>query len=247
MKILLLRSFRTFPVLCLGVLLCGALLAAPIVAHTERTATVKSGMTLKGKIIAIDAGHGGADPGAVGVTGTVEKDINLLLVKELSALLKEKGAVPILTRTDDSVYSNVKREDLDHRAAIVKKADAELFLSLQCNATPNSELHGAQTFYYPESEQGQLLAEAVQNRFRNMLGNTDREALTLSSAYIMSTLDIPAVMVEVGFLSNPEEEKLLNDEAYRKKIVTAVYCGILDYYKTRTAAPSWLRDIIEMW
>ena len=247
MKILLLRSFRTFPVLCLLTLICGVLTAAPIVAHTEKTAAVKSGMTLKGKVIAVDAGHGGADPGAVGVTGSVEKDINLLLVKELSSLLEEKGAVPILTRTDDGVYSNVKREELDYRAALVKKADAELFLSLQCNSTPNSELHGAQTFYYPESEQGKLLAESIQSRFRRILANTDREALTLSSAYIMSKLDIPAVMVEVGFLSNPEEEALLNDEEYRKKVVTAVYCGILDYYKARATAPSWLRDIIEMW
>lgn len=235
----LIRKFHPRRVAACLFLFLIAVCAVPLGQHITEVAAAKSGQPLKGKIIAVDAGHGGADPGAVGLTGTLEKDINLSLAKKLETLLTEKGAVVVMTRKDDSVYSDVKREELDHRAELVKKKDAELFLSLQCNAVPNSELRGAQTFYYPDSEKGQQLAEAIQNRFIKTLKNTDREALTLSSAYIMSKLDIPAIMVEVGFLSNAEEEQLLNKEAYQEKIIAAIYGGITDYYEKQDSEKSW--------
>lgn len=150
-----------------------------------------------------------------------------------------------MTRTDDSVFSDIKKEELDHRAALVKKKDSELFLSIQCNAVPNPALHGAQTFYYPGSENGQILAECIQNRFIKTLKNTDREALTLSSAYIMSKLEIPAIMVEVGFLSNAEEEALLKNDAYQEKIVAAIYGGIVDYYEKKASKESWFDFIFD--
>lgn len=241
----LIRKFRPFPFFAAAVLCLCALCAVPMVRHAEQTAAVQSGQPLKGKIIAIDAGHGGGDPGAIGVTGTAEKEINLILAKKMKILLEEKGAMVVMTRTDDSVYSDIKKEELDHRAALVQKKDAELFLSIQCNAVPNPSLHGAQTFYYPGSENGEILAKCIQNRFVKTLKNTDREALTLSSAYIMSKLEIPAIMVEVGFLSNAEEEALLNDDAYREKIVAAIYGGIVDYYEKKDSEESWFDFIFD--
>lgn len=161
----------------------------------------------------------------------------------LETILTEKGAAVVMTRTDDTVFSDIKKEDLDHRAEIVNENEAELFLSIQCNAVPNRDLRGAQTFYYPESKQGELLAQAIQHRFIKTLKNTDREALTLSSAYIMSKLTIPAIMVEVGFLSHPEEEALLRDKEYQEKIVAAIYGGLLDYYEKKDSEES-LFDMI---
>ena len=242
----LIRKFHPRRTAACLVLLLFVLCAVPIGQHITEVTAAKSGQPLKGKIIAVDAGHGGADPGAVGLTGTLEKDINLSLAKKLETLLSEKGAVVVMTRKDDRVTSEVKREELDHRAETVQKKDAELFLSLQCNAVPNGELRGAQTFYYPESEKGKQLAEAIQNRFIKTLKNTDREALTLSSAYIMSKLDIPAIMVEVGFLSNAEEEQLLHSEAYQEKITAAIYGGIIDYYEKQDSEESWFDMIFNV-
>lgn len=241
----LIRKFHPFSVFAL-LILCGCVLCAvPVICYSDQTAAVQSGQPLKGKIIAIDAGHGGSDPGAIGVTGTAEKEINLILAKKAKALLEEKGAMVIMTRTDDRTYSDTKKEDLDHRVSLVKKKDAELFLSIQCNAVPNSALHGAQTFYYPGSENGEILAKCIQKRFIQTLQNTDREALTLSSAYIMSKLDIPAIMVEVGFLSNVEEESLLNDDGYQERIIAAIYGGIVDYYEKKDSEESWFDFIFD--
>ena len=243
--LVLIREFRPFSFFCVLALILCAVTVAIVVHHSEETASVKSGQPLRGKIIAVDAGHGGADPGAVGVTGVVEKEINLILAEKLKTQLEAKGAVVIMTRSADRVFSDIKKEELEHRAELVKKSKAELFLSLQCNAVPNSELHGAQTFYHPDSEQGKNLAEAIQKRFKTKLKNTDREALTLDSAYIMRLLDIPAVMVEVGFLSNPEEGALLKDDDYREKVIAAIYGGIYDYYKMKDTSPSWLPSIFD--
>ncbi|MBR5329774.1 MAG: N-acetylmuramoyl-L-alanine amidase [Firmicutes bacterium] len=235
----LIKKFRPQRAVGALLLICFALCAVSLGQHITEVAAAKSGQPLKGKVIAVDAGHGGADPGAVGVSGTLEKDINLILAKKLEILLKEKGAVVVMTRTDDHVFSDVKRAELDHRAELVKEHNADLFLSLQCNAVPNSALRGAQTFYYPDSKKGKQLAEAIQNRFIKTLKNTDREALTLSSAYIMSKLEIPAIMVEVGFLSNAEEESLLVSDAYQEQIVAAIYGGITDYYEKQDSEESW--------
>ena len=186
-----------------------------------------------------------AAAGAIGFNGTAEKEINLILAKNLQALLEEKGAIVIMTRTDDTAYSDVKKEDLDHRAKIVTKNNAELFISIQCNAVPGNTYHGAQVFYYPESKEGKLLAESIQDSLVEKLKNTDRKALTLSSAYIMYVLDIPAIIVETGFLSNPEEEALLNDKNYQEKVVAAIYGGIVNYYNKKDSQESWLDFIFD--
>lgn len=237
------QKFRPRRAAACFLLLLITLCSVPLGQHITEVTTAKSGQPLKGKIIAVDAGHGGADPGAVGLSGTLEKDVNLSLAKKAETLLTEKGAIVVMTRNDDHVYSDIKKEELDHRADLIKKNNAKLFLSIQCNAVPNNELRGAQTFYYPDSEKGKQLAEAIQNRFIKTLKNTDREALTLSSAYIMSKLDIPAIMVEVGFLSNAEEEQLLNNEAYQEKITAAIYGGIIDYYEKQDSEESWYEMI----
>jgi len=186
------------------------------------------------RVIAVDAGHGGIDPGAVGPGGTLEKDITLAISLRLRRLLEQAGAVVVMTRETDTDLSTPgkslgarKREDLDRRLALVRQRGAEIYLGIQANAF-GTRWTGAQTFYYPRGEESRELAEAVQAELRRILANTHRQAKALD-IYILRNLTIPAVIVEVGFLSNAEEERLLNDPLYQEKVALAIYSGVVEY------------------
>ncbi len=172
----------------------------PVTAWAEKKQLDKDAGYIKGKIIAIDAGHGGVDPGAIGYSGSQEKEINLQLAKKVSALLEEAGASVIMTRETDDCYSKVKREDLNARAEIVTEGKADIFLSLQCNALREEKWHGAQVFYYPGSVLGEKLAQSVQQGLYDTLKNSDRKALSHNEIYILRTLAMPSVVVEAGSL-----------------------------------------------
>lgn len=216
----------------LFLLILGILLAVhPLYVWADKKQVDKDAQYIKGKIIAVDAGHGGTDPGAVGYSGVLEKDVNLQLSEKLQAKLAEAGATVIMTREDDSRYSEVKREDLDARAKIVNDAKAEIFLTVQCNALKEPKWHGAQVFYYPGSVLGEQLASSVQQGLIDELRNSDRKAIPHENVYILRALSIPAIVVEAGFLSNPEEEKLLADDTYQDRVVYGIYRGIVEYYK----------------
>lgn len=205
------------------------LLFYPAMAETKNLTPEE---ILSDKIIAIDPGHGGIDPGAVGVTGVLEKDINLSLSLYLRDYLEKAGAEVILTREKDYALSPVKKEDLDARAKIAAKAEADIFISMQCNAIPDQSCHGAQVFFYPESSRGEALAKAIQAEIWEAVSDdSHREAQRISAPYILKAVSVPAVIVEAGFLSNPQEEALLQDSAYQKKIAAAVYHGIIQYYR----------------
>ncbi|MDO4542571.1 MAG: N-acetylmuramoyl-L-alanine amidase [Bacillota bacterium] len=233
MKIFILRSFRLkFPAFGIGALCIFSLIILWLYPNSAETKNLEAKEVLKNKIIAIDPGHGGRDPGAVGVSGVLEKDINLQLSRYLKNYLEKNGAEVILTRTKDEALGESKKEDLDARAEIVTAAKADIFISMQCNAIPDQSCRGAQIFYYPNSQKGQDLAEAIQRRFWNETEQIiKREAQTISAPYILKAVDIPAVIVEAGFLSNPEEEALLLDKEYCRKVAKAAFNGIVDYYR----------------
>lgn len=233
MKIFILRSFRPrFIALSLtgaGLLVLLALIVYPGLAEAENQTPQA---IFKNKTVAIDPGHGGGDPGAVGVSGSLEKDINLRLSIYLQKYLEKNGATVVLTRSEDKALSEVKKEDLDARAEIVAQAKADIFISMQCNAIPDQSCQGAQVFFYPESTKGESLASAVQSQLWEETDQVKkREAQTISAPYILKAVDIPAIIVEAGFLSNPEEEAMLLDPEYQKKVAKAVYNGIFNYYK----------------
>ncbi|MEG1869001.1 MAG: N-acetylmuramoyl-L-alanine amidase [Clostridiales bacterium] len=235
MKFIFLRNFSTAAVICCLTLICTIIIAIfaihPGLAQTKNT-TDKD--ILKSKIIAIDPGHGGSDPGAVGVSGSKEKDINLALSLKLRDLLENNGATVVMTREKDIALSETKKQDLDARAALVKKAKADIFISMQCNATTDPNCLGAQVFFYPKSKNGETLATEIQTNLWDETQQTKkREAQTISSPYILYTVDIPAVIVEAGFLSNPREEAMLINGEYQEKVAKAVYKGIVAYYKTK--------------
>ncbi|NLW07729.1 MAG: cell wall hydrolase [Clostridia bacterium] len=183
---------------------------------------------LANQTIVVDPGHGGIDQGAVGPAGTVEARVNLAISKHLARLLSQSSAKVFLTREDDSVFEGDSGDDLLERVKLAEKVEADLFISIHCNAFDSRE-RGAQVFYDPASSEGKRLAESIQAEIKRRLANTEREALSLD-AYVLRNQDIPAVIVEVGFLSNPEEEKLLADGQYQQSMAYAIYAGIVNYY-----------------
>ncbi|MWV47417.1 N-acetylmuramoyl-L-alanine amidase CwlD [Paenibacillus sp. HJL G12] len=194
-------------------------------------------LPLSGKVIALDAGHGGPDGGAVSKQGVIEKDVNLAIALYLRDYLQQAGALVYMTRegdydladADTKGYSKRKTEDLKQRAKVIQDTKADLFLSIHLNSFPSSRWSGAQTFYYPNHPDNEGLAELIQDEIKRNLGNTDRIAKTVDTVYLLQALKMPAALVELGFLSHPQESQLLRDENYQRKIAAAVYKGMLRY------------------
>ena len=191
-------------------------------------------------VVVIDAGHGGADPGKVGQSGTLEKEINLSLALKLREYLERDGIQVVLTReTDDGLYSagaqNKKREDMAARVRIISEVQPELVVSIHQNSYPTAECKGAQMFYYKGSEESRQLAELLQTTFLEVLqdGNK-RQAKENAEYYLLRKTACPIVIAECGFLSNPSEEALLKTEEYQEKVAEALYLGIKQYILEKT-------------
>ncbi len=191
--------------------------------------------SLAGLTLVIDPGHGGADPGAVGSI-SVEKDINLATAQALAGCCRSAGAEVILTRQEDAALAGSKGEDLAARVELARSRQADIFISLHCNSfVSDPGQHGAQVFYAPGSEAGEKLARSLQQALADHLGNTDRSALPHPDSYLLRHLDCPAVIVELGFLSNPEEEERLAGQSWRLEAAWALYKGLGDYLGQREA------------
>ncbi|MFJ8263902.1 N-acetylmuramoyl-L-alanine amidase CwlD [Rummeliibacillus sp. NPDC094406] len=198
--------------------------------------------TLGGVKIVLDAGHGGIDGGA-STSELVEKNITLAISKNVEKLLKEKGAKVVMTRTkDDDVIAEHqpnaefqtlrerKKEDIFLREKLVNEAKPDLFISIHANAIPESKWHGAQVFYHKDGHPaGELLAKAIQESIKEQLKNTDREALAIKQVYLLKKVKMPSVLVETGFLSNPQEAELLSSPDYQQKMAEAIVDGIERY------------------
>ncbi|WP_052340012.1 N-acetylmuramoyl-L-alanine amidase CwlD [Gorillibacterium massiliense] len=197
-------------------------------------------MPLTGKTIAIDAGHGGIDGGAVSNDGIIEKDLNLSISLYLRDYLQQAGAVVVMTREvdEDLAGEDTKRirkrktEDLHNRVQFVQDRKADSLISIHMNSIPSPRWRGAQTFYYKDNNPENVrLGTFIQSEIKRNLENTDRLAKPMDKkVYLLKNTSIPAVLVEVGFLSNPDEARLLNQPSYQKKVAAAIYHGILKYY-----------------
>jgi len=183
------------------------------------------------KVIVIDAGHGGFDPGAIGVTGTLEKDISLAIALKTQELFEKNGTTTIMTRVDDSDLGDSKKEDMKTRREIRDINEGELFISIHLNSFPQDKYSGAQVFY-PKDEKSKLLGECIQKKLKEVVdGTNERVAKELNDVYMLKNIKIPSVIVECGFLSNSEEEKKLQEEDYQRKIAWAICLGVLEYYE----------------
>lgn len=172
--------------------------------------------TIGNRIIIIDAGHGGIDGGAVGKSGTIEKNINLEISKKLKAYIESGGDTCIMIReVDEGLYSeygtirNKKNEDLKNRKEIIKGYRADLFISVHLNSFPESKYYGAQVFYPKGDDNSKLLAKKVQEELLVLLNRGNKRVEKESdSYYLLKDNPVPSLLIECGFLSNPEEEML---------------------------------------
>lgn len=185
--------------------------------------------------IVVDAGHGGSDPGKVGINNALEKDINLALALKLKDLLEQKDIEVVLTRASDAgLYpadaTNKKASDMQKRCEIITDANPVFTVSLHQNSYPSEDVKGAQVFYYGQSEKGEELANILQESLVSRVdSNNKRVAKANESYYLLKKTPTPTVIVECGFLSNPEEADLLLDADYQNKLARAIYMGIMEY------------------
>ncbi len=186
-------------------------------------------LPVAGKVVLIDPGHGGADPGKTGSLGEDEKIINLSIARKLAAYLEAGGALVYMTRTEDETLGGgTKKEDMKLRGEQIRELQPDLFVSIHQNSYTNSRYWGPQVFYYADSEKSEALARKVQEQL-NIFTGSDRQHKANTDYYVLRQGQEPGILVECGFLTNPEEEKRLNDETYQKKIAWSIYSGMNAY------------------
>lgn len=187
------------------------------------------------RLVVVDPGHGGMDPGKIGIHGEKEKEINLEISLLLREKLEEQGIQVEITREkDEGLYdedsSNKKVQDLQRRVEIIHDSQPDCVISIHQNSYSDPAVKGAQVFYYEDSAEGKLLAECLQAALiAEVEPENHRQAKGNTTYYLLKKTDAPLVICECGFLSNPEEAKLLAGEEYQEKITDAIVSGLLEY------------------
>ncbi|MBQ6787792.1 MAG: N-acetylmuramoyl-L-alanine amidase [Lachnospiraceae bacterium] len=185
--------------------------------------------------VVIDAGHGGIDPGKVGVNDALEKDINLSIALKLKKYLEQQDIRVVMTReTDEGLYeesdSNKKVRDMKNRLDIMEKTAPALTISIHQNSYPEESVSGMQVFYYETSTEGKALAEIMQQTMiESLKPQKERTAKANDTYYLLKKTTVPIVIVECGFLSNRAEAELLVSSDYQEKMAWAIHMGVLRY------------------
>lgn len=185
------------------------------------------------RCIVIDAGHGGDDPGKIGINGALEKDLNLEIARKVESLLRLEGIETVLTRTGseglyDAGAENKKVQDMKRRIEKIEEASPMLTVSIHQNSYPEEYVKGAQVFYYKDSKESENAAKVMQESLKQRLDpQNHREAKANASYFLLKKTSSPIIIVECGFLSNQEEAKKLSDPAYQEQVAWAVFMGIM--------------------
>ena len=190
-------------------------------------------LSLLGRVIYLDAGHGGKDCGAIS-NNIYEKDINLILVKKLEKELTKKGAIVYLTRDGDYDLANKnvkhrKRSDLSNRAKLINNSDADIYLSIHLNSTTNSTWRGIQIYYDDNNENNLILAKTLNKEFESFSKLT-RKIKKENNYYMYKQINKPGILIEAGFISNPNDNYLLRDNNYQDKLINVIVKGIENYF-----------------
>ena len=190
-------------------------------------------LSLLGRVIYIDPGHGGKDPGAI--SGNLrESDLNLEISLKLQEELEKNGAIVYLTRIGDYDLSTTtiqrKRSDLSRRANLINESQADLYLSIHLNADLSPTWKGAQVFYDVVNEENEILASYIQESLKQNL-NTARRHKQINGHYMYQRIKIRGVLVEAGFITNPNDRYLLQTGDYQKKLSKAITEGVINYFK----------------
>ena len=184
--------------------------------------------------VVIDAGHGGSDPGKVGINNQLEKEINLKIAEILKDFLQAEGIEVVMTRESDAgLYdegaSNKKVQDMKRRLEIIEKADPVIVVSIHQNSYHEEYVKGAQVFYYTTSESSRQLAEVIQEQLRSLDPDNRREAKGNDGYFLLKKTSKPIVIVECGFLSNREEAEKLSSALFQEKMAWNIHMGIMKY------------------
>lgn len=179
--------------------------------------------------VVLDAGHGGADCGKIGVNGAEEKKINLEIAKLTKKFLEEDGIKVIMTREMDERLADHQVDDLEKRVEIMNESKADLAVSIHQNSYTDASVSGAQVFYHSDSEQGEHAAGEIQTRLNELNPEHSKKIKANDTYYILKNTEIPVVIVESGFLSNYEEAEKLIGEEYQESVAAVVAEGIKEF------------------
>lgn len=191
------------------------------------------------KTVIIDAGHGAPDGGTSSSDGTVEKDINLMIALKLRDMLESMGIKTVMTRTDDSaIYDSSassirekKVSDIRNRLKIINETENSVFVSIHQNHFSSSKYKGLQVFYSPNHPESSMLADSIRLPVISYLQTDNSREIKSSGSeiYLLKNSQRPSVLVECGFMSNPDETKMLKDESYQRKLALLIAIGIRDF------------------
>lgn len=230
-----LKVYICYSVTILCVFLFGALLYT---AFNDNIEEVQTADTEPLPVVVVDAGHGGEDSGAVD-NGLLEKDINLDIALKLRDFLTTAGYTVVMTRdTDVSIYdsssstiSEKKVSDLHNRVSIINSNENNILISIHQNKFEQSKYYGAQMFYSTNNPESEHLAECIRQSVTGLLQSENKRELKPAekTIYILNKATVPAMIVECGFLSNPDEAQKLSTDEYRTKMAFAIFCGFMDY------------------
>lgn len=213
------------------------LLAAFAFRGMQESAAVSS-VERECRLVILDAGHGGSDGGASGSDGTRESDLNLAITLKTDALLGLLGEETLLVRNMDTdlsadsaqSISQKKVSDIRNRVTLVNSHPEALLVSIHCNTYSEEKYHGAQVFYSSAGE-GKTLAQSLQSNLRHALDPDNmRECKAVSQdIYLFRHIEVPGILVECGFLSNPQELENLKNENYQKQLAVAIAVSVTNH------------------
>lgn len=218
----------------MAVLLLGAFFVGKGLKKYVYSDWIQEAETKEKIVIVLDSGHGGSDPGKVGIGDVLEKDLNLEIALKTQRQLEKAGYKVVMTRTvDEELKRNGKEagkiEDMRARVEIMNREKPALVVSIHQNSYPQSNVKGAQVFYYSHSKEGEKAAVTIQKALKKLDENNTREAKDNDTYYLLRKTEVPAVIVECGFLTNPEEAKKLQEESYQKQVAKLICEGVKDY------------------
>lgn len=215
---------------------------------TEKRNTKKEKKDQNLPTIVLDAGHGGFDPGKVGINNALEKDINLSIVKKIKTLLEKEGFTVYLTRENDSLLApetstSKKKDDMIARIEKIKELNPIFTVSIHQNSFTDPNTSGPQVFYYKSSEESATLAHVIQEVMNTQLSPAKKRVPQANENYhLLTRTSCPTVIVECGFLSNPSEADLLIQDEYQSRVANCIYQGILFYYRATVANNSSYKE-----
>ncbi len=220
------RKIELFMILFL---LMGAIIASWKLSELTANVSKEEKKAKKDQVvIVVDPGHGGEDPGKVGINDVLEKDLNLQIAKKVKKMLEEAGIKIVMTRTNDKV-PKAKKEDLNQRVQLINDTKPKLALCIHQNSYPDAKIKGAQVFYHTTTTEAEDVATIVQEQLRTVDPTNTRQIKENDTYFMLKNCQVPTIIVECGFLTNPDEAAKLTQEDYQDQIAQAICEGVVKW------------------